>query len=143
MTDKNQLGFAHAVLATAIAMVLGVAGAFMIVRGQAASCTANDYQRDTAVLQNDSDCVAYLQRLANYYTEGTTVAQLEISGEYTAQTEAAIRAVQQRFHLTVDGQTGSKTWKALCTPPQIYDPDFPYESAARPAGCPDVPTKPS
>ena len=52
--------------------------------------------------------VRRLQAILNTYGAG-----LDIDGSFGAKTEAAVRAVQMRFKITVDGVVGAETWTRL------------------------------
>ena len=52
----------------------------------------------------------YLAVIAAYYD---TIPPIAVDGTFDEQTEAAVRAFQQQFGLTVDGLVGRQTWQAM------------------------------
>lgn len=52
----------------------------------------------------------YLAVIATYYD---TIPEIEVTGVFDEATEAAVRAFQQQFGLTVDGLVGRQTWQAM------------------------------
>ncbi|MBR3779492.1 MAG: peptidoglycan-binding protein [Clostridia bacterium] len=52
----------------------------------------------------------YLAVIAAYYD---TIPEIEVNGVFDEATEAAVRAFQQQFGLTVDGLVGRQTWQAM------------------------------
>jgi peptidoglycan hydrolase-like protein with peptidoglycan-binding domain len=45
----------------------------------------------------------------------------EIDGRFGAQTEAAVKQLQEKYELDVDGVVGPKTWAVLNSPPDRTD----------------------
>ena len=52
----------------------------------------------------------YLAVVATYYA---TIPEIQVNGIFDEATEAAVRAFQQQFGLTVDGLVGRQTWQAM------------------------------
>ncbi|MBQ3202620.1 MAG: peptidoglycan-binding protein [Clostridia bacterium] len=52
----------------------------------------------------------YLAVVATYYA---TIPEIQVNGIFDESTEAAVRAFQQQFGLTVDGLVGRQTWQAM------------------------------
>ncbi|MEG5140133.1 peptidoglycan-binding protein [Microcoleus sp. A6-C5] len=48
----------------------------------------------------------------------------EIDGEFSTQTEEAVRAFQKSFGIEVDGIVDRETWTALSQIPRGYDPNW-------------------
>ena len=59
---------------------------------------------------SEGAAVKELQTLINAFLN---TARLKVDGIFGTQTENAVKEMQERFFLTVDGIVGAKTWKAL------------------------------
>ena len=57
-------------------------------------------------------CVTAIQNLTNYFYSPDLVTD----GIFGGKTDTAVRSVQSRFGLRVDGIVGPQTWRLLCGP---------------------------
>ncbi len=73
----------------------------------------DDADRSDPTIHNGSEGVAVRGLQRRLIAAGFDVD--EIDGRFGAQTEAAVRAFQERYELDVDGVVGPQTWERLKT----------------------------
>ena len=119
--------------AVATAIAISIAGLSTAPTASAGTCVDSMYR-----LNSSGGCVKAIQALTNYFYD----PNLKVDGAFGPKTDAAIREIQSRFRIRVDGVVGPQTWLVLCAPQKgngtwQVPPDFSIYWA-RYAGCPNA-----
>jgi peptidoglycan hydrolase-like protein with peptidoglycan-binding domain len=91
----------------------GILSVFAVALPAQASAATPCIQRVFRWGSNDA-CVSYIQQLFNASVDGGSNNFISVDSSYGTQTTNAIRFLQGRTGLTVDGITGPNTWRQLC-----------------------------
>lgn len=125
---KPKIQVARLPLVIAILAVVGVGGAFIVNRTNAATCRSYTYKQGSS-----GTCVRYIQTIVGYIQYGNTTT-LKSDGSFGPATKSAVVKFQQSARLSADGVVGPNTWNEICASRGALPPSN-VVSAMRAAGC--------